>query len=60
MTISLADINRVTLRYTFKPWVEQIWRDLGVQLPTPWEPTDEELVRLADAAWRMFIKDDVE
>mgnify|MGYP001619082739 CR=1 FL=1 len=46
--INLAEINRITLRVTFKPFAEAELRALGVQLPVPWEPTDEELGRLAD------------
>lgn len=47
MTISLDEINRVTLRIAFKPMAERELRALGVQLPVPWNPSDEELARLA-------------
>lgn len=49
MTVSLADINAVTLRIVFKPMAERELRALGVRLPEPWNPSDEELARLADA-----------
>ena len=49
MTISLQEINRVTLRIAFLPVAERELRALGVPLPTPWNPSDEELGRLADA-----------
>lgn len=49
MTISFDEINRMTLRIVFLPVAERELRALGVPLPTPWVPTDEELMRLAQA-----------
>lgn len=49
MAISLDDLNRVTLREVFKPFAERTMREIGIPLPTPWTPSDEELGRLADA-----------
>ena len=46
--ISLEEINRLTLRQ-FKDFFETELRRLGVSLPIPWEPSDEELERIARA-----------
>lgn len=44
MAITLDQINKITLRYSFLPWVKHYLKDL---LPPNWDPTDEELERLA-------------
>lgn len=46
MTINLEEINRITLR-TFKPFIENQLREIGIELPIPWNPTDDELEKLA-------------
>jgi len=47
MAITLADIERIYLRY-MQPFFEEQMREAGVMLPTPWHPTDEELVDIAN------------
>jgi len=49
VTISLDEITALTLRVVFKPFAEEQLRSLGARLPTPWNPTDEELQRLSAA-----------
>lgn len=48
MTISIAEINRITLRQ-FQRYFERELRALGVPLQTPWNPSDAELERIAQA-----------
>lgn len=48
MAITLAEINRVTLRAAFLPWFRQTMQDHGIPLSPDWNPSDEELARLAD------------
>lgn len=47
MAISLDEINRVTLRVVFLPWFKHMMADLGLSLPEGWNPSDEELEKLA-------------
>lgn len=46
--ITLAEINRITLRQ-WQPVLEQELRALGIRLPIPWQPSDEELSKYAAA-----------
>jgi hypothetical protein len=52
--ISLDDINRITLRVTFLPWVKENCRQMGITLPKNWNPSDEELERLAERVTKAF------
>jgi hypothetical protein len=47
MSISLADINRLTLRTCFLPWFKTTMAQMGITLPPDWNPDDEELESLA-------------
>jgi hypothetical protein len=58
MAISLADINRVTLRAVFLPWWRQLMADYGMPLAADWNPTDEELERLAARVREAFREEE--
>lgn len=47
--ITLDDINRVTMRRVFLPWFKTQASELGFKLPTDWNPSDEELIKLSNA-----------
>lgn len=47
MAISFDQINRVVLRQVFLPWFRRMMADLGVTISPDWNPSDEELDRLA-------------
>lgn len=50
MTISLDDINKVLLRTCFLPWFKETMASMGMSTPADWNPSDDELARLADRA----------
>ncbi len=54
MTISLDEINRVTLRQTFLPWFRRTCEEVGFILPADWDPSDAELERLATRMGKAF------
>ena len=47
-----AAIHTALLRPAFKPYIEQELRALGVPLPDPWPPSDDQRARLAEAVGR--------
>ncbi len=58
MPITLVDVNRVTLRVCFLPWFRRTMADLGIKLPDDWNPSDEELDRLARRVADAFREDE--
>lgn len=60
MALSLAEINRVVLRVVFLPWFRQRCADFDVSLPAEWNPSDEELSRLAQRVAVAFAAPDDE
>ena len=60
MTITLDEINRVTLRQTFLPWFKRTCTEVGLTLPADWDPSDEELRRLATHVGEAFAEEEVE
>lgn len=54
MAIDLATITRVTLRQCFLPWYREQMQIYGIPLPPDWNPSDEELGRLADRVAEAF------
>lgn len=56
MTITLAEINRVTLRQVFLPWFRDLMASYGIPLPQDWNPDDVELARLAERAGEAFAE----
>ena len=47
MALTLAEINRVSLRYAFLPWLKRTLKDYGIPAADDWSPTDDELSRIA-------------
>lgn len=54
MAISLDAINRTVLRTVFLPWFKQTSADYGITLRPDWNPSDDDLARLAERVSRAF------
>ena len=48
MALNLAEINRVTLRVCFLPWLKEQMEECGLKPPVDWNPSDDALGRIAD------------